>query len=144
MQLPINLKEIKKFINITGPENAAVKLPTPEELISSVEKASKQNVTPYEEKAIATELLSKQPKPGKVVSKKKNTATTATDLVLSNGITVSLKPTDFKDDEIVMQAQRLGGISNYGIKDYYSAKYAGAIQGLRAMAVSHLLICKKH
>ncbi len=119
----------KKFINITGPENAAVKLPTPEELISSVEKASKQNVTPYEEKAIATELLSKQPKPGKVVSKKKNTATTATDLVLSNGITVSLKPTDFKDDEIVMQAQRLGGISNYGIKDYYSAKYAGAIQG---------------
>jgi zinc protease len=54
--------------------------------------------------------------------------TTATDLKLSNGITVSLKPTDFKDDEIVMQAQRLGGISNYGIKDYYSAKYAGAIQ----------------
>lgn len=117
-----------KFINITGPESATVKLPTPDELIAAVEKAGKQNVTAYEEKEVATELLSKQPKPGKIISKKKNPLTTATDIVLSNGITVSLKPTDFKDDEIIMQAQRYGGSSNYGLNDYFSAKYAGGVQ----------------
>lgn len=118
----------KKFINITGPDNAAVKLPTDEELVAAVAKAEKQTITAYEEKVVAKDLLSKQPVAGKVVSKKKNLLTTATDLVLSNGITVSLKPTDFKDDEIIMQAQRPGGISNYGLTDYYSAKYAGQIQ----------------
>ena len=118
----------KKFISITGPESATVKLPSEAELIAAVQKAEKQNVTPYEEAAVAAELLSTPPKAGKVISKKKNPQTTATDLVLSNGITVSLKPTDFKADEIVMKAERPGGTSNYGLADLYSARYAGPAQ----------------
>lgn len=120
--------DTKKFMNITGPDNAAIKLPAEDELIAAVAKAEKQTVTAYEEKAVAKDLLTKQPTPGKVVSKTKNQLTTATDLVLSNGITVSLKPTDFKDDEIIMQAQRPGGTSNYGLNDLYSARYAGSVQ----------------
>ncbi len=120
--------ERKKFISITGPENAAVKLPTEEELIAAIAKAEKQTVTAYEEKAVSKNLLTKIPVPGKIVSKTKNPLTTATDIVLSNGITVSLKATDFKDDEIIMQAQRPGGTSNYSVKDLYSAEYAGPVQ----------------
>lgn len=120
--------DAKKFISITGPENAAVKLPTEAELIAAVEKAGQQTVTAYEEKAVATSLLAAVPRAGKIVSRKKNPQTTATDLVLSNGVTVSIKATDFKDDEIILMAQRPGGTSNYGLADLYSARYAGAVQ----------------
>ena len=41
---------------------------------------------------------------------------------------VTLKPTDFKADEIKMLAARYGGSSNYSLKDKYSAQYATQVQ----------------
>lgn len=122
--------EQKKFYVITGPENpAGFKLPTNAELLAAAAKASAQTVTAYEEKAVATELLKKAPVAGKVVSRKADKLTGSTELALSNGITVILKPTDFKDDEIVLSAARFGGFSNYQLKDLYNARYAGGVQG---------------
>ena len=46
---------------------------------------------------------------------------------LSNGVTVTLKATTFKNDQIMMGATRSGGKNNYGIADKYSAEYATAI-----------------
>ncbi len=121
--------EGKVFYNITGPEKSeGFALPKEEALIALAKEASMAKVTPYEEAAIAKNLLSKEPKAGKVVKKTPNAKLGTTDLTLSNGVTVTLKSTDFKDDEIVMSASRLGGSSNYTLKDKYSAQYAGPIQ----------------
>jgi zinc protease len=120
----------KKFLSITGPEAPAnFTLPGNEELVNAVAKAEKAPVTAYEEAAIATNLLKKEPSPGKVLSKTKNAQTGATDLTLGNNITVSLKTTDFKNDEILMSASRYGGSSLYNETDLYSARNAGPIQG---------------
>ncbi len=112
------------FAYITGPEKNDVKLPTPEGLLQTIAIAEKADVKPYEEKVIAEDLLSKKPTAGKVVRKTTNTALGTTDLLLSNGVTVTLKPTDFKNDEILMGASRYGGTSNYGVADRYNATYA--------------------
>lgn len=112
------------FAFIMGPQNETTKLPSPAELLQLVALAEKADVTPYEEGAIATELLDQQPKAGKVLSKKTNALSGATELTLSNGVTVTLKPTDFKNDEILMAASRYGGTSNYRLADKYNANYA--------------------
>jgi zinc protease len=42
---------------------------------------------------------------------------------LSNGITVTFKHTDFKNDQLLMSAVRPGGKNNYGLADKYNAEY---------------------
>lgn len=87
----------------------------------------KADIKPYEEKAVATTLIATAPKAGKVVSQTKDAVLKTTVLKLSNGVTVILKPTDFKNDQIVMGAIRAGGKNNYGLADKYNAEYATAI-----------------
>lgn len=114
-----------RLVYVMGPEpKAGVSLPAGDDLLATIDSREKATLKPYEEKAIAATLLSREPKPGRVLSRKTNAALGTTELKLSNGVTVILKPTDFKNDQIVMNAGRYGGKSNYGIKDKYNAEYA--------------------
>jgi zinc protease len=61
------------------------------------------------------------------VDEKKFAALGATEWILSNGARVILKPTDFKNDEIVFSAISPGGTSLYPDSDYLSANYAANI-----------------
>jgi zinc protease len=119
-----------KIVTVTGPEAAnGMKLPDSLQLLQLTAAAEKADLKPYEEKAVAANLLSKMPKAGKVVSKKANAKLGTTELKLSNGVTVLLKKTDFKNDEIVMAASRYGGKNEYTIKDKYNAEYATQVVG---------------
>ncbi len=119
----------KRFVNITGPEKTEnFKLPSNVELVAMVNSAAAEKVTAYEENAISANLLSKVPKGGKVTKRTTNSLLGTTELTLSNGLTVTLKATDFKADEIKMQGERFGGSSNYSLKDKYSAQYATQVQ----------------
>ena len=62
-----------------------------------------------------------------MVAEKKLDSLGVTELTLSNGVTVVLKPTDFKDDEILMAAMSPGGHSLYDLDTYYSAVNADGI-----------------
>lgn len=115
------------FAGIMGPDKDDVTLPTPQALLQIIAGAEKAEIGPYEEKTIATELLAQKPVAGKVVRKKNNPVTGTTELTLSNGVTVTLKTTDFKNDEILMSASRYGGTSNYGLRDKYNANYAVSV-----------------
>jgi zinc protease len=48
---------------------------------------------------------------------------------LSNGVTIWLKPTDFKDDQILLKAVSHGGVSTAPDADYVAASTAAAIAG---------------
>ena len=118
----------KQFIALLGPEPAAGnKLPATDDLLAVAYSAEKMDVKPYEEKAIASSLMTTLPKPGKIISSKKNTELGTTDFTLSNNVTVTIKPTDFKNDQILMSAIRAGGKNNYGLKDKYNAEYTTAV-----------------
>ena len=52
---------------------------------------------------------------------------TMTVWTLSNGVTVWLKPTDFKEDEIIMRATSPGGWSNSSLDDHQSAAIAAGL-----------------
>lgn len=117
-----------EFVYVMGPEsNGAVKLPAEKDLLALVDSKEKADIKAYEEKAIASELLASTPKAGKVLSKTSNTTLGTTELKLSNGVVVTLKPTTFKDDQILMGARRPGGKNGYGVADKYNAEYATQI-----------------
>ena len=113
-----------KFIALTGPEPAAgSSLPTSADILAVASAVDKMNIKPYEEKAISASLMDKLPVPGKITGTKNNTVLGTTEFTLSNGVTVTLKHTDFKNDQVLMSAVRPGGKNNYGIEDKYNAEY---------------------
>ena len=116
--------EKNRFTYVMGPD-AGSKLPGTAAIVAMLDaKATDGSIKPYEEKTIATTLLTTKPQAGKVLTSKKNAALGTTELVLSNGVKVSLKVTDFKNDQILFSASRYGGLSNYSLKDKYSAENA--------------------
>lgn len=119
------------FSYVAGIESAnQTNLPTPESITSTLLAVSTdQTIKPYEEKAVASTLLSSTPKSGKLRSKKINSSLGTTDLVLSNGVTVTLKATDFKNDQILLAASRYGGLTSYPLQDKFSAENATAVVG---------------
>lgn len=126
-----------RFVYVTGPDpKADTKLPEGKDLLAIIDAKEKADIKPYEEKAIAATLMNTTPKAGKVVSKSKNTVLGTTELKLSNGVTVTLKPTDFKNDQILMGATRPGGKNNYGLADKYNAEYA--VQIVSTMGIGDL------
>jgi zinc protease len=112
---------------ITSPENPGFALPTNEQLLTMIEGASKVEVKPYEEKAVASSLLSAKPAPGKVLTEKENKEVGFVTWTLSNGVTVIAKSTEFKNDQVLMSASRYGGQFLYDTKDRYSAENAATV-----------------
>jgi len=71
-------------------------------------------------------LLQLQPIPGKVVSVAA-VQNGITKIILSNGVKIFLKPTTFKNNEILFSGFSRGGTSVYSNSDYQAAKNAASI-----------------
>lgn len=120
--------EKNRFSFVMGPDASTIKLPTEGDIVKLLDvRASDASIKPYEEKAVAASLLSKVPTSGKILLTTKNATLSTTEISLSNGVKVTLKKTDFKDDQILLSATRYGGTTHYGLKDKYSAENAVAI-----------------
>jgi zinc protease len=116
-----------KLVILSGPEQANFTIPSGEQLLAMADAAERQQVKAYEEKALATSLLPNGPVAGKITSEKADKLLGTTELSLSNGAKVILKPTDFKNDQVLMGATRFGGQSLYDAVDQFSAAYAATI-----------------
>jgi len=116
-----------KFVLLTAPEKNQAQLPGSQQLLDQVASARELPVIAYEEKAVTKHLMDKLPTAGMITSETVNPVLGTTDLTLSNGITVTIKPTDFKNDEIKMDSWRLGGFHNYTLETKQSAENAPAI-----------------
>lgn len=123
-----------RVVIITAPEKETVKLPTEERVKAILMEAGTASLKPYEDKAVASSLMEKAPTAGKITNENKIEALNVTELTLSNGVKVILKPTDFKNDEILFTAFSNGGSSLYSDEDMYSAQYASQIVGQSGVA----------
>ncbi|MFN9949228.1 MAG: insulinase family protein, partial [Bacteroidota bacterium] len=115
------------FALIMASEKTKNTLPTADTLTSYITAARATPAVPYEEKQVAKKLIDKMPAPGKILSETTNVTLGSTDLTLSNGITVTLKPTTFKNDEIQMDAWRRGGVYLFPSSDRMNAEYAASL-----------------
>lgn len=99
------------IISFTAPESEEVQLPTEEEIKAMWLVAKDAQIEAPKEDNVDLTLVKKTPKAGKIKSIKTNEALGATEITLSNGVKVIVKPTEFKQDEIRMSAHSWGGTS---------------------------------
>ena len=106
-----------QVVIIAGPEKEGLKYPTKEEVVALLKGMKNLDLKPYVDKVSDEPLMKEAPKGGKIVSEKDGEIYGSTKLVLSNGVTVYIKKTDFKADEIRMKGTSLGGKSLFPDKD---------------------------
>ena len=97
------LKDDNKVVVITSPEKEGLKKVTEQEVLAAL-KVNANDLKPYEDKAVASSLLRNPVKAGTLVKKETNDKIGTTTLTLSNGAKVTYKKTDFKNDEILLEA----------------------------------------
>lgn len=91
-------------------------LPTEKETLELVNNVLNSQYEAYADEKISEPLIAHLPAKGKIV-KTKDGKFGSTEMTLSNGVKVIVKPTDYKDDEILFQAFRRGGKSAYPAED---------------------------
>ncbi len=121
LQLVTNENIVVNFQVADKPE---VQLPTEEQIINGIRGMEHLDIERPVEKEVITELVKKGPKAGKVVKEKYNEALGTTEWTLKNGVRVIFKPTEFKKDEILMEAYAPGGFSLVETADLPSAHLA--------------------
>lgn len=98
-------------IFITAPEKEKESIPSEEQILALYQSVKNSTLEPYVDNVSSEPLVSQVPSPGKVVKETVNTKLNVTEWQLANGVKVVLKPTDFKEDEILMSAFSPGGFS---------------------------------
>lgn len=121
------LVDTNRDVLIMAPEKDAGTLPAEATVNKWISEAKSGKLTAYVDQVSDKPLLAAKPAPGKVVSETKIDEIGVTELRLSNGVKVILKPTDFKNDEIAFSAFSPGGTSLYPDADFQSASYASTI-----------------
>ena len=124
----ITITEINKMVSEQiGRENVVAQVnipdgfsdqPTEQSIMALFTKSEATKHQPYIDDLGDAKLMKKTPKAGKVTSTKKLKNADVTEMILSNGARVLLKPTDFKNDEILFSCYAGGGSSLYPDAEY--------------------------
>ena len=112
-----------RAVLLSGPDSAAA--PSEARLAAVVDSVSRAPVTAYASTTSDAPLVPRQPTPGRVVSERA-LPVGATEWTLSNGVRVVLKPTDFKEDEIILAGRSPGGTSLLSDEEYLFGETAAA------------------
>ena len=101
---------------ISGPESmgADYLYPTSRDVIAHFNRIMSAEQSPYIDQHVEDRLLTTEPVAGTIVNETYEEATGITTMTLRNGATVRLKPTTFKNNEVLFNAFSPGGTWAYG------------------------------
>jgi zinc protease len=116
-----------RLIYVTGPEKAEAPLPSEADLAATVDAVLAREIEAPVEEEVATTLIETPPAPADVVTTEERPDLGATIVELANGVTVWMKPTDFKDDEVVFSGFSPGGSSLVSDADFTEASLIDTI-----------------
>jgi zinc protease len=118
-----------RHVILTAPDKPGVTLPDEARLAAIVARVPSMELAAYVDRVAGTVLLDKVPEPGRVAKSAANAALGTTEWELSNGVRVVLKPTTFRQDEVVFRAFGPGGTSLASDADYIPANTASPLIG---------------
>ena len=106
----VSSKEIT--VLMTGPEKESVRFPNKERVLAMLQTSASMQLESYTENDLQAPLVGKMPKQGKVKKERKvNELENVTEWILSNGMRVVIRPTQLKEDEIILYGYSEGGLS---------------------------------
>lgn len=121
------ITDTNRVIVTESPEKETTIYPTKTKLQNIIDKVNNKTIKPYKEEIYNEPLIKKLPKAGKIVEENYFDDLNVTELKLSNGVKIVLKPTDFKNDQILMTSFSPGGWSLASNENLLSAKFASSI-----------------
>lgn len=113
-----------QVIVVSRPRKEGMSVITEEQFVGNIENILNAQYEAYQDEVITDPLIANLRDAGKVVSQKDGDFGT-TELILSNGVKVVVKPTDFKADEITLQAFAPGGKQSYSASEANLVLFAG-------------------
>ncbi len=116
-----------RVVLVNAPEKAGVTLPDATKLAAVIKSAAAKDIKPYVDVASNQPLLDQPPQPGSIARTTVRAQYGIVEWELSNGVKVVLKPTTFKQDEVVFRATSPGGTSLASDKDYVAAMTAAQV-----------------
>ena len=116
-----------RLVLVSAPEKDRATLPDQARMAAVIDATSHTPLTPYVDTVSGQPLLAQQPAPGTIAATATNEAMGVTEWRLSNGVKVVLKPTTFKQDEIVFRAASPGGTSLASDADFVPAETASEV-----------------
>jgi zinc protease len=124
------ITEENRVVLVTMPEKSGVAAPTEAALREAMQRGTASEITQWRDTMAGRDLLAKKPEPGKLTATREIPELGVTVLTFSNGVSVWLKPTDFKNDEVIFTSYAKGGTSLASPNEYYGAVLSPALVGL--------------
>lgn len=116
-----------RMVVITAPDKAGVVIPDQAKVDAVIKAAAARPLTPYVDAVANAALMTSLPAPGAVVKTAVREVPGITEWELANGVKVVLKPTTFKEDEILLRGTSPGGTSLASDADYIPASTATSV-----------------
>ncbi|KAI4350751.1 hypothetical protein L6164_005172 [Bauhinia variegata] len=86
-------------------------------------------ISPWDDEQIPEEIVTTKPKLGNIVQQFEYSNIGATELILSNGMRVCYKCTDFLNDQVIFTGFSYGGLSELPESEYFSCSMGATIAG---------------
>ncbi|CAI9100506.1 OLC1v1037622C1 [Oldenlandia corymbosa var. corymbosa] len=99
-------------------------------IVLKINSLEKENViSPWDDEDIPEEIVHTKPNPGSIIQQVEYPTIAATELILSNGMRVCYKCTDFLDDQVIFTGFSYGGLSELPESEYFSCSMGPTIAG---------------
>jgi zinc protease len=140
------LADDARVVLATAPQKAPP--PGEDEIKKTLAAIESTDVTPWNDTTATRELVERKPEPAAVVSTKTVDEVGLTIVRFANGVEAWLKPTDFKNDQVIFALQAKGGVSLAPPPDFFEASFAttyvsiSGTAGLKAMDIQKMLAGK--
>lgn len=118
------------LIYIAAPEGEKDAIPSQEQATALFNSVCDSTLDPWEDNEKNEPLIAELPKPGTIKKIKKEKKFGSETWTLSNGVKVVVKPTDYREDEVIMRGFAEGGESLVADEDVYSSQLAGSVATL--------------
>jgi zinc protease len=139
------LADNSRVILAVSPEKANIKIPTDAELQAAITRASAAPVAEWVDTTSTRGLMENTPAPAAISSRRTIDALGVTVVKFANGVEAWLKPTDFKNDQVLFTFDASGGLSLAAPADFVEASLAAGyvslsgIGGIKALDLQKMM-----
>lgn len=105
------MPEQSRVIVASGPEKEGLTWPSQNDLAHVVAAAAGASLAPYQDAVVDAPLVASTPAPVDVTARSEDAELGTVTWTLANGVTVVVKPTEYKNDEVLVSAYAWGGSS---------------------------------
>jgi zinc protease len=121
------IRDTDRVILAASPDKDGVAVPDETALAAVFGAARTASIEPWDDATSDEPLLAELPEPGRVVHREEIDELGVQIWRLSNGVRVILKPTDFKEDEVLFSGRSPGGTSLATDAEYESASWGATL-----------------